>query len=304
MMKKFLYQVVLFLLLLLIPFILGVFQADGDTDEFYLRFTIPRQTNLIIGASGAAQGLQPQMFSDVLNRNFFNYSFSLFHSPYGPAYLGSIKKKLDKTVKDGIFVLSVTPPSLFANTYDPNDSLGFRELNYCVAKTSIVNQQPNFLYFYQNYDGKYYKLFSREKGPIFLHDDGWCEVSVPMDSISANNRFTRRAERYNKWDNFSFSPVRFEYLIKTIEYLRNHGKVYLVRLPIHPEMMELENKLMPDFEEKMETIIPLSNGYYDMTSLNDQFSYTDGFHLYKDSGKLVSANIATWIKLQNEKMQP
>ncbi len=53
---------------------------------------------------------------------------------------------------------------------------------------------------------------------------------------------------------------------------------------------------MTDFNEKIQIIIPLTNGYFDMTKLKNEFRYTDGNHLYKESGKLVSTKIAEWIK--------
>ena len=72
--------------------------------------------------------------------------------------------------------------------------------------------------------------------------------------------------------------------------------MYLVRLPIHPDMMAIDNQLMPDFNNKMQNIVPLTEGYYDMTKLNNEFSYTDGNHLYKESGVIVTRMIAQWIK--------
>ena len=95
---------------------------------------------------------------------------------------------------------------------------------------------------------------------------------------------------------YQFSSLRLEYLQKTIEFLNQHGNVYLVRLPLHPDMMVIDNLLMPDFNEKIEQLAPLSKGYFDMTVYNDEFSYTDGNHLYKSSGKIVTDKIAQWIK--------
>ena len=68
--------------------------ADGSTDAFYVKFTTPKQKALIIGSSRAAQGLQPAVINLVLeNTHIYNYAFSRVHTPYGPAYFNSIKKK-------------------------------------------------------------------------------------------------------------------------------------------------------------------------------------------------------------------
>ena len=63
-------------------------QVDGNTDPYYKRFTTPTNNSLILGVSKAAQGLQPQVFNNILNRkDLFNYSFTISSSPYGKLYL-------------------------------------------------------------------------------------------------------------------------------------------------------------------------------------------------------------------------
>ena len=95
-MKRFILQLALILSVLIGCIFLVLNKADGGTDPFYIRFTTPKQQNLILGTSRAAQGLQPHVFDSICNVNFYNYSFTIAHSPYGPTYLNSIKKKLNK----------------------------------------------------------------------------------------------------------------------------------------------------------------------------------------------------------------
>lgn len=53
---------------------------------------------------------------------------------------------------------------------------------------------------------------------------------------------------------------------------------------------------MPDFDEKIQKVVPLSKGYLDMVARNSNYEFTDGNHLYKASGKIVSKKVAKWIE--------
>jgi len=296
-MKRFLIQIAVLSILVVVSFILILARANGYTDAFYTRFTTPQQSNLILGTSRAAQGLQPVVLQGILDRSFFNYSFTIAHSPYGPTYLESIKKKLDTRETRGIFILTVDPWSISSTTPDPNDSVHFRELDLCLGNTTKVNRSPNFTYLFRNLKGKYHELLFQKRSGMFLHENGWLEVPVKMDSSRVVKRIADRVKMYEE-DNlpyYNFSDLRLEYLKMTIEYLKNHGQVFLVRLPIHPDMMAVEELLMPDFNTRIEGIAPLTDGYIDMTQLNSDFNYTDGNHLYIDSGKEASRMIAQWI---------
>jgi hypothetical protein len=73
-----------------------------------------------------------------------------------------------------------------------------------------------------------------------------------------------------------------------------------VRLPVHPSLYEIELELLPDLHSVIANLIPLADGYLDMTDQNSEYQYTDGNHLHKASGKVVSQRVATWIKEINE----
>lgn len=298
-MKKFLIQSFTFIALTCSLFLFLLSLADGSTDPFYLRFTSPKQSNLILGTSRSAQGLQPSIFSDRLEQSFYNYSFTIAHSPYGPAYYSSIMKKIDPSTKNGIFILTVDPWSICSKSEQPNDSSAFGENTLCVGNTAMVNSSPNFEYLLKNLKGKYYAALTGDaESGMFLHDDGWLEVSIPMDSIATKNRRTKKIKEYKNENlpHFHFSSVRNQYLEKTIHSLKAHGNVYIVRLPIDPEILKIENTLMPDFDQKIDAAIALSDGYLDLTKKTNNYTFTDGNHLHKSSGREVSEFIASWIK--------
>ena len=270
--------------------------ADGQTDAFYLRFTTPKQKNLIIGTSRAAQGLLPQVFEEKLNCDMFNYAFTVSHSPYGPIYMESIKKKLDQNVRNGIFIVAVDPWSISSTSVNPNDIHSFRENNLCLGNTGKVNINPNFQYLINNYSGRYAKIISPTNNKVLLHRNGWLEVTVEMDSISTANRINKKVADYHlKQERWHYSQTRVEYLIRIVSLLERHGSVYIVRLPVHDRIKEIEEVFMPNFEYKIGDAIALSHGFLDLTKTNDSYIYTDGNHLHKKSGTHVSGLVAKWI---------
>lgn len=297
-MNKFLIKILLFSLLIS-AFVLLIFvKADGYSDPFYERFTTPQQKSMIIGASRAAQGIRPDILNDSLSRkDIYNFSFTIAHSPYGPVYLEALKRKLDKNSKEGIFILDVNPWGISSKSKDPNDISGFRERNCFLADEKLKNSNPNFRYLFKYYEE--YKIDILTKKSYFLNNDGWLELLYRPDTLRFQKN-TKIKLRYYKNKNlpvYNFSSLRFEYLIKTINYLKSHGMVYLVRLPVHPEMQKIDDALMPDFNEKINELCELTDvAYFDMTNMNSQFLYTDGNHLYRGSGKEVSSLIAKWIK--------
>jgi hypothetical protein len=298
-MKKFIIKTTVFSIIVVTVFVFILAKADGYTDPFYIRFTTPKQKNLILGTSRSAQGLQPKIFDRILTKDFFNYSFTISHSPFGSVYLNSIKKKLNSQIKEGIFIITVDPWSISQKGDNPNDSKKFEENNLALANVNLVNLKPNFEYLIKQLKGKYYTvLTNRIMSKMFLHNDGWLEVNISMDSASITKRLDNKIKIYrkNNLPNRKLSYVRLSYLKQTVEYLKLHGNVYIVRLPVSPEMFAIEQEFMPDFNEIINPICLVTDGYLDMTNENHLYQFIDGNHLWKESGKMVSEKIAKWIK--------
>ena len=277
--------------------------ADGYTDPFYLRFSSKKQQNLIIGSSRAAQGIQPETLKSITNKKFYNYSFSNLHSPFGETYLNAIKYKLNKRSKEQIFIICINPWTLSSICDNPENESEFRELKAELASTMFFNLKPNFFYLLKNYPKSFYQLLIKDKH-MYLHKNGWLEINIEMDSTSLNNRLNDKIIMYQEHSlNFTFSSTRNNYLLNTISYLKEYGKVYLIRLPIHNKIMKIESHTFPYFEDSIKNSIEISNGYLDLTNLNSKFTYTDGNHLSEKSGEKVSKIIGNWIlkSQKNEK---
>jgi len=306
-MKQFLFKTLLFSAPVFIVGGILFLLADGYSDPFYIRFTTPPQSSLILGTSRAAQGVQPQVINAVLGRHdLFNYSFTRGNSPYGPIYLNSIKKKLNPDTKNGIFIITVDAFSLASDAKNPNDISSFEEESSILAATKYVNTNPNISYLISAYDQQYIKLLWKNKYVLgnknmLLHNDGWLELTVDMNAEIIREGTKSKALDYklNVLPFYKYSSLRYQYLIETVQYLKRFGKVYLVRLPIDPQMMAIDNALVPDLDKLAQQISNKYNvPYLNLTPQNGQWQYIDGNHLYKDSGKAVSKEIAEWILKQ------
>lgn len=298
-MKKFLIKAGLFSVSIAIFCVFVYSKAGETTDAFYNRLSQPSMNSLVVGSSRAAQGLQPYVLDSILGRKgMFNYAFTVAHSPFGPAYLKSIERKLKSDPEEGIFIIDVNPWSIANDIENPNNIDLFSESDRFLGNMPFVNIRPNIPYLVNYYNDKNFNLLKKNDSVYRVHNDGWLEVSLLEQKEKMIDRRARKIKQYSEKLLFvSYSEARLNFLKETILFLKKHGKVYLVRLPVHKEMQEIENKLMPQFDE---VLLQLSNElkvpYRSYINDSNNLVYIDGHHLRKDSGKQVSGWVAEWIK--------
>lgn len=289
-MKRFLQQLLIFSILPIAVFIItSIIYADGFIDPFYLRFTTPKQENLIIGTSRAAQGIVPSVLKSNLNKDFYNYSFTISHSPFGEAYYNSIIKKLNKKTKDGVFIISIDPFSITSH-HDKDGKESF--VNEKMIENQItVSMNPNIEFIIKNGLSPWRAIFTHHRTVkhdiTFLHKDGWMEVKYPWTEEKYKANLEVKIKDYRK-DQMKrkLSSHRVYYLKKTIEFLQKHGKVYLVRIPTAKEMYDLENDLLPNFDSRIQDIADLFKiPYFDCSKDFSIYQTTDGNHLFYPSAK-------------------
>jgi hypothetical protein len=292
-MRKYIIQFLLFSILpILFLIVTTLIYADGDFDYYYLRFTTPKQQNLILGNSRAAQGIIPSILEKKLNKKFFNYSFTLNHSPYGKPYYNSISKKLDTKVKNGIYILCVDPFSISSSiNINGTENLSTEVM---LGKMIFVNINPNLEFIIRNKlsPWQYIWPLNRPKSDqiAHLHKDGWLQVDYPWTETAYKHNLENKLIEYKQNQlNRKLSPTRMEYLKKTIALLQKHGKVYLVRIPISKEMLDIEEQIAPDFNEIMGKIATQYKiSYFNFSSEFPNYQTTDGNHLYKPYAKKFS----------------
>jgi hypothetical protein len=300
-MKKFVLRTLVFLLPLAVIGWFVFSLADGTTDALYARFTTPKQTSLIIGTSRAAQGIVASELNRSLKRDdIYNYAFTLGHSPFGPTYFESIKKKVDSTSSNGIFIVSVDPWSLCSKAEAVNSEAEFSEQERAL-NTPFVDLNPNVFYLLEHYDNQYSQIIfdkTKTKLPLFLHNDGWLEVSITMDSAAVQSRTKEKIEDYKKQcpPNSVISENRWGYFKKTIEYLDKYGDVVIVRMPTGKELLELEQVYFSNFTTRIQSFCSENKlKYLDMTDGSSKYQYTDGNHLYAPSSMQFTKELADRI---------
>ncbi len=283
----------------------GVFLADGRTDAFYLRFTAPPQKSLVLGSSRAAQGIVPAVFNDsglAFDGPLYNLSFTLSSSPYGPVYREFVERKLSREATGGLFLLEVSPLALSESSDLPEGSApaAFPEKDTFVGKVRFNSARPNFEYLARCYEDSFYKIawnHFREKN-LLLHDDGWLEVTVPMDPASVARRTRSKIEEYRGvFPQNRLSETRLEALEQTIQLLLPRGRVYLIRLPVCDELRQCEEASSPQFDARLAEIAA-RNGvcYLNLFPESGQYATTDGNHLGKESARQVSQEILRRIE--------
>ena len=287
-------------ILVILSFIFIIFYSiDGYDDPHYLRFTTSKKKSLIIGDSRSAFGLRPDILNNELSRNdIYNFSFDIHTSPFGKIYYEKIKEFLEPS-NDGLFIISVTPYSL--SNYDPFNAdkrfnYGKREYNRSLYDTPL-NLPINLFYLLKYFEKKYHSIFTRNDTSLFLHHDGWLENKKNYSMKSINELTMRKIDIFENRI-YERSDIRIQYLDSTISFLKNYGEVILVRLPIHPKFIEMENKFFPEFENEIGRV--KSNHrikYLSMINNKNNYSFFDGNHLSRESATKFSKDLKLIIFL-------
>ena len=304
------------LFIIALHLILGAL-ANGSTDNFYLRFTSSKQNSLIIGTSRSAQGIHPNILDSVLNleenNGIYNYSFSINNSSYGKEYYYAIKNKINESAKNGLFIITVDPWAISSDTTLNDNEIDIESIFY---SKKHYNSYPNYEYLIKNYKKGWGNILlkriesnilirnqnslSKIKGAFtYLRKDGLLEVYTSMDSTYVKQNIQKKVYNYNtSMSSNKFSKFRFLYLRKTIQLLKKHGEVYLVRMPVHTSLFKIEDSYDPQFDKRIMNLANKTNvDYLNFADNATQYSYTDGNHLYINDAKIFSNQLAERIKI-------
>ncbi|KAB1071275.1 hypothetical protein F6U93_00660 [Tamlana haliotis] len=290
-MKKFIIKSFAFFTVVIgvVSFIL--MNYGGNVDYFYEKFTTKKAHSIILGDSRSFQGIQPSIV-DSYFENFplqlpiLNYSFTLKQTAYGPPYLESVKRKLNSETKNGLFIISVHPFLLANRSGKEEEKQGeFFEADMPPHNMRFVNNSPNFEYLLKNFD--YFHFRGIIKKSSKTHKDGWLEeTNLPDDKALLKTWKDNQITLYNgfqkKWLK---SEIRLEYLEKLILYLKNHGHVVLVRLPIDKELIAIENEFWNTFNIDMRNMSNKNDiEYITFSEVENTFNTYDGIHIDKFGG--------------------
>lgn len=299
-MKKFIYKLLAFSLLLILTVVVILKMYGGYADYFYEKFTSPKQHSMILGDSRSFQGMQPSVIDQHLSgfdKPMYNYSFTMAQISYGDPYLNSIKAKLDPNTKNGLFILSVNPFLLAERDKDDFSKSIYFESDMPPNNMRFPSMDPNPEYFFKNFGSFHFKAIFRKGSQI--HKDGWLELNnIPTDSATLKSI---RAQEHNVLLGFAGSwekaPHRLRKLVETIAFLQKHGTVVLVRMPISSSILKIEAAFWATFDADMEAIAKQQQvAFINYTKAPHPFRVFDGVHLDNETGALFTRSLIDSIK--------
>lgn len=305
-MKKFLCRISFYSIgIVAVLLFLGTF-TDGNTDDNYRHFTGPKPSNMIMGDSRGVQAVVPDVLdAKFKGRKFNNFAFNIADSPYGNIYFEAIKKKINPNTKNGIFILTVDPWSLSVS----KDEKDLPETGSPLADMHFYEWDPNYEYLIRHYPRSWFNIYKdREevaKSKTYLHKNGWMEVTVDVHPDTVATRVVKKVEEAIKSsENQKLSSVRFKAFENIIKFLKARGNVYIVRIPPSEPVLAIEHSYCPDFNKKMKDIAAKYGiTYFDFSHGAGDYTYTDGNHMYKESGKIFTSRIADSILINLKRLK-
>lgn len=303
----------------ILPFavvVYSIYLLKKNHHDYYERFSSPQQTAFILGSSRAAS-VDPQVLDSILVPSFphlklYNYAFTWAHSPYGPVYLTSIKKKLDPKTKNSLFILTVEPTSLMVFKNLPDEQQYYNENDKYLATTNDVTSSPNLEYLLENYDKSItdeLNLVARppknEMATSKVLENGKYDLTMIKDFTPEKRKEvnkTKMLEYDKRVEGLKKSENRLRYLSETIIFLQKYGKVILVRMPISRTAYGIENKYYQDFDDKVDSIAKRSMvNYINYNKVKHDFYWTDEVHLTRSSMNDFSKILGDTIKNLSKK---
>ena len=305
-MKKFiLHSIIFFVILITFMTVVYLLKPKGQIGGYYERFASPKAYSLILGSSMAALDIDPaiidSVFQDTYQLPIYNYSFSINTSPYGESYTTSILRKLKlNTNHNALFILAVDPFSIGNSLTDVEggkrrEEKGFLDKMYCVHHTPNIE----YLVRYCVLDKQFYKK-TTAKGVINTSGRYISGLHTDEDSLEVFKRIhdVILPDYYdNILPNYSLSNQRVESLMYLVRQLKQQGDVFLVRLPVGPEISAIMDSIYPDFSHDMNQWT-LQEGVSYINFEADSLNYrtTDGVHLYSSEGSRLTQALCDSIK--------
>ncbi len=281
--------------------------SKGTVDELYYKVT-QEADGLIVGLSRADRGISPAVLTqDIQHENIVN--FASYQSFFGEVYLEAIKAKITNSKVTGVYIVSVSPGGFVAPEGISDDQIKKLDERTIFGKLSNFTKAPNYNYLTSCYAYPLYSSLTNANRweNLTSHKDGWNEVQ----RVSATKAITASDIRH--WTELSlrfsnqrikkdaFSDYRHKYLLETITFLKKKGDVYLVRLPVANEIMQLENEHWHDFDKWMERIaIDQNIPYLSYKNLSDEYHTYDGSHMFSESAIQFTKVLANDIRDQNQ----
>ncbi len=304
---KYIFGLLIFVMMLVGMYFLAMHQlATGYVDKYYPKFT-QEAGSLIIGLSRAQYGLVPVVFENTFPEKaqpVVNFAFELYQSPYGEILLEDLKHKIKAKTNNGIFILEVSPASFLKPLKVSENMIYDLDSESILGKMEDVTSHPNYEYLRKCYGSALYKGVFRMKpfGNITVHDDGWVAFADHYDFYKVTDKMTQEwktqtLDTYRKVVALQKkSPSRIQSFIKTIQFLKDHGTVYVVRMPVAKEILDFEKASWNDFSSEMDAIARKCQvPFFDYSKSHTDYKFYDGSHLFDTSAEIFTEQLCSDI---------
>ncbi|GAA3607090.1 hypothetical protein Q4Q39_10785 [Flavivirga amylovorans] len=280
--------------------------SKGFVDTNYNKFT-QEASGLIIGLSRANEGISPSIIEEELKEyNFFNkpiVNFAFNEAHFGEVYYEAIKKKI-KT-DNGLFILSISPGN-FTSPLGLDDKKVFEyDERLTLGKINNFVSSPNYNYIINVYGASLYNSLHNldQWNHRVSHLDGWNEVKLAskLDTITDKDieywKSLTLKFYEQKIKTEQISSYRHNYFIKTVEYLKTKGEVFLIRMPSDSTILKIENSHWKNFDFEMDSIAKSFNiPYLNYSKKSNNYKTYDGSHLESESAKEFTELLSKDIK--------
>jgi hypothetical protein len=282
-MRKFIIKISI---LLAICFSIIAFIIDAKInllrDVNYSKY-LSKHKSLIIGTSRSNFAIDPSSFSEKYD--LFNFAFTAATSPFGKIYYEAIQDKITKE-KGAIFLIGIDPYGLSLDKKEPI----FTEEKNSLGRQFTINVNPNYEYIFKNNTPLYDRMFPAAKSNKIKHENGFTQLK---DNLSEERKIEVRKIKILEYTgsshNDTISAERLGYLEKTIEFLQQYGNVYLISVPVSPELFAIQEKYWPQRYQYIEGL----KKKYKIQYINMQINFPnpktiDYVHLELEQSKVVS----------------
>lgn len=246
---------------------------------------------VIVGDSRVQAGVVPsemsEFFKDGQIANFAYASASLGDK----IYLNKIDDLFLANSKTKRIIVGVSPFSLTSSALNWNT---FKVA--CQQKNSVDNEWvsvgpwrpidlPSFI--------SYKKLRQKKTFSAELHKEGWLAMNTQTSLKTSLEGYERKFEQ-SKVE----QSIIDDFLKKVKQWHEEGIKVYGVRIPVHPEMLKLENRLSGWNFDKFTSDFEAAGGCWINSEMNYQSA--DGSHLMAREAIRFSHDLAEKIKKNEE----
>jgi len=302
MVLKFIKKLIIYALICL-AIVTFFLETQGQyIDAFYEKFTTPKVNSVIIGDSRGFQDLMPSIINNSLPSTdyalpIYNYAFTIDQAHIGPLYRKSILRKLTQQDTKGLFLISLTPMMLSSDIENNNEKGEFIEKGAPPHNMYFVDKKPNYEYFIKNIN--YFEFKAMLKKEFTVHPDGWMEINHISDNKSRLKEWKNtQMDRFKDMAKTSKpSDYRIKSLDTLVKTLKNFGDVYLIRVPIDQDFLDLETAYFKDFNERVGEVAKKNDiKYFNFGAIDGSAYFAfDGHHLDTKSAELFSKNVSDSI---------